>query len=182
MFPCPGCRNRLTLVQRPSQGHRTSGSSMAPASRTSQLQARHLLLRICYSWECEFPKQMLQKVCYCCCCSVMPDSLRPHGLHAAQQACLLLAISQSLHKLMSTESVMPSSHLILCHSLLLLPSIFSSIRVFSNESTVCSRWSKYWSFSFSISPSSEHSELISFRIDWFDLLETQETTSLILTE
>ena len=112
----------------------------------------------------------------------MPDSLRPHGLHAAQQACLLLAISQSLHKLMSTESVMPSSHLILCHSLLILPSIFSSIRVFSNESTVCIRWSKYWSFSVSISPSSEHSELISFRIDWFDLLETQETTSLILTE
>ena len=112
----------------------------------------------------------------------MPDSLRPHGLHAAQQACLLLSISQSLHKLMSTESVMPSSHLILCHSLLLLPSIFSSIRVFSNEVTVCIRWSKYWSFSFSISPSSEHSELISFRIDWFDLLETQETTSLILTE
>ena len=76
---------------------------------------------------------------------------------------------------MSIESVMPSNHLILCHPLLLLPSIFPSIRVFSNESALCIRWPKYWSFSFSISPSHEHSGLISFRMDWLDLLAVQGT-------
>ena len=76
---------------------------------------------------------------------------------------------------MSIESVMPSNHLILCHPLLLLPSIFPSSRVFSNESAVCIRWPKYWRFSFSISPSNEYSGLISFRIDWFDLLAVQGT-------
>ena len=81
--------------------------------------------------------------------------------------------SQSLLKLMSIESVMPSNHLILCHPLLLLPSTFPSIRVFSNESALCLKWPKYWSFSFSISPSNEYSGLISFRIDWFDLLFVQ---------
>ena len=81
----------------------------------------------------------------------------------------LLTNSQSLLKLMSMELVMPSNHLILCHPLLLLPSIFPSIRVFSNDSILCIRWPKYWSFSFSISPSNEHSGLISFRMDWFDL-------------
>ena len=80
---------------------------------------------------------------------------------------------QSLLKLMSIESVMPSNNLILCHPLLLLPSIFPSIRVFSNESTVLIKWPKYWSFSFSISPSNEYSGLISFRIDWLDLLAVQ---------
>ena len=89
---------------------------------------------------------------------------------AACQASLSFTISQSFLKLMSIESVMPSSHLILCHPLLLLPPILPSIRVFSNESTLCMRWPKYWSFSFSISPSNEYSGLISFRIDWFDLL------------
>ena len=79
-----------------------------------------------------------------------------------------------LLKLISIESVMPSNHLILCHPLL-LPSIFSSIRVFSSESVLCIRWPKYWSFSFSICPSNEYSGLISFRIDWFDLLEVQGT-------
>ena len=87
---------------------------------------------------------------------------------AAHQACLL-TIPQSLPKFMSIESVMPSKHLILCHSLLLLPSIFPSIKVFSNESALCIRWPKYWSFSFSISPFNEYSGLISFKIDWFDL-------------
>ena len=82
-------------------------------------------------------------------------------------------ISERLLKLMPIESVMSSSHLILCHPLLLLPSIFPSIRVFSNESALHIRWPKYWSFSFSISPSNEHSWLISFRIDWFDLLAIQ---------
>ena len=92
---------------------------------------------------------------------------------AVCQASLSFTISQSLLKLMSIESVMPSNHLILCCSLLLLPSIFPSIRVFSNESALYIRWSKYWSFS--ISPSSKHLGLISFRIDWFDLLAVQGT-------
>ena len=82
---------------------------------------------------------------------------------------------RSLIKLMSTESVMPSNHLILCHPLLLLPSIFPSIRVFSNESVLCIRWPKYWSFSFSISPSNEYLGLISFRVNWFNLLAVQGT-------
>ena len=86
-----------------------------------------------------------------------------------------LSFSQSLLKLMSIESVMPSSHLILCRPLLLLPSIFPSIRVFSNESVLCIRWPKYWSFNFSISPSNEYSGLISFRFDWLDLLAVQRT-------
>ena len=92
---------------------------------------------------------------------------------AAHQASLSITNSQSFLKLMSIELVMPSNHLILCHLLLLLPSIFPSIRVFSNESAFCIRWPKYWSFSFSISPSIEHSELISFRMDWLDLLAVQ---------
>ena len=89
---------------------------------------------------------------------------------AAQQASLSFTISQSLIKLMFIELMMPSNHLILCCPLLLLPYIFPSIRVFSNELALLIRWPKYWSFSFSISPSNEYSGLISFRIDWFDLL------------
>ena len=85
-----------------------------------------------------------------------------------------------LLKLMSIESVMPSNHLILCHPLLLLPSILSGIRVFSNESVFCIRWPKYWSFSFSISPSNEYSGLISFRMDWLDLLAVQGTLKSVL--
>ena len=94
---------------------------------------------------------------------------------AAHQASLSITNSWSLLKLMSIESVMPSNHLILCHPLLLLPSIFPSNRVFSNESVLCIRWPKYWSFSFSfsISPSNEYSGLISFRMDWLDLLAVQ---------
>ena len=88
----------------------------------------------------------------------------------AHQAFLSINNSQSLLKLMSIELVMPSNHLILCLPLLLLPSIFPSIRVFSNESVLHIRWPKYWSFSFSISPSNEYSRLISFRMDWLDLL------------
>ena len=94
---------------------------------------------------------------------------------AAHQASLSITNSQSLLKLMFIESVMPSSHLILCRPLLLLPSIFPSIRVFSNESALPIRWLKYWSFSFSISPSNEYSGLISFRMDWLDLLAVQGT-------
>ena len=93
----------------------------------------------------------------------------------ARQASLSITNAQGLFKLMSIESVMPSNHLILCHPLLLPPSIFPSIRVFSNESVLCIRWPKYQSFSFSISPSNEYSGLISFRIDWFDLLAVQGT-------
>ena len=95
--------------------------------------------------------------------------LFPTPWTAACQASLSFTISQRLLKLISIESVMPSNHLILCHHLPLLPSVFPSIRVFSSESALCIRWPKYWSFSFSISPSNEHSGLISFRIDWFDL-------------
>ena len=94
---------------------------------------------------------------------------------AACQASLSITSSQSLLKLMSIESAMPTSHLILCHTLLLLPSIFPSIRVFSNESVLPIRWPKYWSFSFSFSPSKEYSGLISFRRDWLDLLAVQIT-------
>ena len=91
----------------------------------------------------------------------------------ARQASLSITNSWSLLKLMPIKSVMPSNHLILCHPLLLLPPFPPSIRVFSNESTLCMRWPKYWSFSFSISLSNEHSGLISFRMDWLDLLAVQ---------
>ena len=98
---------------------------------------------------------------------------------AALQAPLSITNSRSLPKLMSTESVMPSNHLILCHPLLLLPSIFPSIRVFSNEYVLHIRWPKYWSFSFNISPSNEYSGLI-FRMDWLDLLAVQGTLKSLL--
>ena len=88
--------------------------------------------------------------------------------------------SQSPLKLMPIESVMPSNHLILCHPLLLLPSIFPSIRVFANESALCIRWPKYWSFSFNISPSNEYPGLISFRMDWLDLPAVQGTLKSLL--
>ena len=94
---------------------------------------------------------------------------------AARQASLSITNSWSLLKLMSVESVMPSNHLILCRPLLFLPSIFPRIMVFSNESVLSIRWPKYWSFSFGISPSNEYSGLISFRVDWFDLLAVQGT-------
>ena len=99
---------------------------------------------------------------------------------AARQASLSITNSRSLLKLMSIELVMPSSHLILCCPLLLLPSIFPSIRVFSNESVLHIRWPKYWSFSVSISPCKEYSGLISFRMDWLDLLAVQGTLKSLL--
>ena len=95
---------------------------------------------------------------------------------AAHQAFLSITNSQSLLKLTCIKSVTPSNHLVLCRPFLLLPSIFPSIRVFSNESALCIRWPKYWCFSFSVSPSNEYSGLISFRIDWFDLLAVQESS------
>ena len=107
------------------------------------------------------------------------DSLQPHGLQACQ-ACVSITNSQSLLKFTFIESVMPSNHLILCHLCLLLPSIFPSIKVFSNESVLRSRWLKYWSLSFSISPANEYSGLISFRMDWLDLLAVQVTLESLL--
>ena len=105
--------------------------------------------------------------------SVMSDSATPWT--AARQASLSVTNSQSLLKLMSVESMMPPNHLILCHPFLPLLSIFPSIRVFSNESALCIRWPKYWSFSFNISPSNEHLGLISFGMYWLDLLAVQGT-------
>ena len=110
--------------------------------------------------------------------SGMPDSAT--SWTATHQTSLSITNSWSLLKLMSVESVVPSNHLILCQPLLLLPSIFPSIRVFSNESVLCIRWPKDWGFSFSISRSNEHPELISFRIDWLDLLEVQGTLKSLL--
>ena len=108
--------------------------------------------------------------------SVVSDSSTPWT--AAHQASLSITSSQSLLKLMSIKSVMPSNHLALCHPLLLLPSIFPSIRVFSNESLLHIKWPKYWSFT--ISTSNEYLGLISFRIDWFDFLAVQETLKSLL--
>ena len=98
----------------------------------------------------------------------------------AHQASLSITNSRSSPRLMLIELVMPSSHVILCRPLLLLPLIPPSIRVFSNESTLCMRWPKYWSFSFSISPSNEHPGLVSFRMDWLDLLAVQGTLKSLL--
>ena len=110
--------------------------------------------------------------------SVVSNSLQPHGLQHIRLPCL--SLTSSLLKLMSIESVVPSNHLILCHPLLLLPSVFPSIRVFSKESALHIRWPKYWSFSFSISPFNEYSGLISFRIDWLNLLAVQGTHKSLL--
>ena len=108
----------------------------------------------------------------------MSDSATPWT--AAHQASLSITNSWSLLRLMSIESVMPSNHLILCHPLLLLPSIFPSTRVFSNELVLCIRWPKYWSFSFNISPSNEHPGMNTFSIDWLDLLAVQGTLKSLL--
>ena len=121
-------------------------------------------------------------------CGCFPSSVQPLSRvrlfetpwTVACQASLSITNSQSLLKLMSIESVMPSNHLIFCHPLLLPPSIFPSIRVFSNESVLCIMWPKYWHFSFSISPSNEYSGLISFRMDWLDLLAVQGTLKSLL--
>ena len=110
--------------------------------------------------------------------SVVSDSLRPHESQHARPPCPSPA--PGVHPNSSIELVMPSSHLILCRLLLLLPPIPPSIRVFSNESTLCMRWPKYWSFSFSISPSNELPGLISFRMDWLDLLAVQGTLKSLL--
>ena len=120
-------------------------------------------------------------------CSVVSNSLRSHGLQhtrllsfTVSWSLYRLMSSRSLHRPLSIGSMMPSNHLILCHPLLLLPSIFPSIRVFSNESLLHIRWPKYWSFSFSISPSNEYSGLISFRMNWLDLPAVQGTLKSLL--
>ena len=125
-------------------------------------------------------------------CEAFLQGLCPHQFSSVAQSCptlcspiahqasLFITNSHSLLKLMSIESVMPSNHLILCHPLLLQSSIFPNIRVFSNESALRIRWPKYWSFSFSISPSNEYSGLISFRMDWLDLLAVQGALRSIL--
>ena len=116
---------------------------------------------------------------YCSVAQLCPTFVTPWIV--ACQASLPFIISQSLLKLMSIELVMPSNHLFLCHPLFLLTSIFPSTRVFSNELTLCIRWPKFWSFSFSISPSNEYSVSTSFRIDWLDLLAVQGTRKSFLT-
>ena len=118
--------------------------------------------------------------CLCCCSAAHSCLTLWDPIDIAHHASLSFSISQSLLRLMPMESVMPSNHLILCPLLLLLPSVFPSIRVFSNESALCIRWPKYWSFSFCISSSNEYSELISFRMDWLDLLAVQGTLNSLL--
>ena len=117
---------------------------------------------------------------FCCCCSVTKLCLFVTPWTVACQAPLFSTLSQSLLKFTSVESVMPSNHLILCCPLLLPPSIFPSIRVFSNESALRIRWPKYWRFSFRISPSNEYSGLISFKIDWFNLFVVKGTLKSLL--
>ena len=129
----------------------------------------------CGSWS------IISYCCCCYCCSVANSCLtlwKP--MTATHQASLSFTTFQSLLKFTSIELMMPSNYLILCHPLLLLPSIFPSIRFFSNESPLCSSWPKYWNFSFSISPSNEYSWLISYRIDWLDLLAVQGALKSLL--
>ena len=130
-----------------------------------------------------FPFYIQSPLCICCCYSVTKScrTLWPRGLQHARLPCPSL-FSRSLLKLMSLESVILSNHLIVCHPLLFLASIFPSIRVISSESTLCIRWPKCWHFSFSISPSNEYPGLISSRIDWFNLLAVQGTLKSLLQD
>ena len=128
----------------------------------------------------DFPLQMLPSVQFCSVQLLSCVRLFATPSIAARQASLSITNSRSLLKLMSIELVMPSSHLILCRPLLLLPPITPSIRVFSNDSTLHMRWPKFWNFSFSVSPSNEHPGLISFRMDWLDLLAVQGTLKSLL--
>ena len=127
-------------------------------------------------WECKLVHVHAQSLQFSSVQSLRHVRLFATPRTAACQASLSITNSRSSPKLMSIESVMPSSHLILCRPLLLLPSIFPSIRDFTNESALRIRWPKYWSFSFNISPSNEHPGLIPFRMDWLDLLAVQESS------
>ena len=153
--------------------YETSGENATPTTITTCMY---------YSVSVTVPSvYILHLLISSCCCSVLGRVwLFVTPWTAACQASLSFTISQSLLKLMSIESVIPSNHLILCHPLFLLPSIFSSIRVFSSESALLIRGPKYWSFSFSISPSNEYSGLISFRMDWLELLAVQGTLKSVL--
>ena len=135
-------------------------------------------LEVCLSLNLSYPPLVTSSSSVQFSRSVVSDSVTPGT--AARQASLSITNSQSSRKPMSIESVMPSIHLILCRPLLLLSSIFPSIRVFSNESILRIKWPKYWSFSFNISPSNEHPALISFRMDWLDLLAVQGTLKSLL--
>ena len=128
---------------------------------------------------CQCLDLRLAKLC-CWCLSVAQSCLTPCDPMDCSTPGFCVLISWSLLKFMSIESVMPSNHLILCDPLLLLPSIFPNIRVFSNKSVLRIRWLKYWSFSFNISPSNDHPGLISFRMDWLDLLAVQRTLKSLL--
>ena len=124
---------------------------------------------------------VISQECFSSVQSLSPVQLFATPWTATRQASLSITNSQSLLKLMSLESVMPSNHLILCHLLLLLPSIFSSIKVFSNESVLCIRWPKYWSFSFNISPSSEYSGLISLELTgWISFIQFFSTSLALI--
>ena len=138
------------------------------------------LTKYCKSTICQLKKKSKNKIQFSSVQLLSRVRLFATPWTAAHEASLSITNSWSLPKLMSIESVMPSSHLIPCHPLLLLPPILPSIRVFSNESTLLMRWPKYWSFSFSIIPSKEHSGLISFRMDWLDLLAVQGTLKSLL--
>ena len=138
------------------------------------------LTKYCKSTICQLKKKSKNKIQFSSVQLLSRVRLFATPWTAAHEASLSITNSWSLPKLMSIESVMPSSHLILCHPLLLPPSIFPSIRVFSNKSAFRIRWPKYWSFSLSISPSNEHPGLISFRMDWSDLLAVQGTLKSLL--
>ena len=131
-------------------------------------------------WEEGTVREFGMDMCTCSVRSLTHVRLFATPWTPAHQASLSITKSWSLLRLMFIELVMPSNHLVLCRPLLLLPSIFHSIRVFSHESALHTRWPKYWSFSFSISPSNEHSGLISFRMDWLDLLAVQGTLKSLL--
>ena len=155
------------------------------------LVSRCLLSSVCFFWSLHHPPSRkdnvrsmripaidLESVQFSH--SVVSNSLQPHGLQHTRPPCPSPTPGVYSNSCPLIESVMPSNHLILCHLLLLLPSIFPSIRVFPNESAFHIRWPKYWSFSFNISPSNEYSGLISFRMDWFDLLAVQGTLKSLL--
>ena len=139
-------------------------------SNNYRLRALSCQFMLCWKSQHSFMAALKNILIFCICCSSVHVQLFATTWTAALQVSLSIANSWSLLKLMSTELVMLSNHFILCHALLLLPSIFPSIRVFSSESALCIRWPKFWSFSFSISPSNEYSGLIYFRIDWTGLI------------
>ena len=167
--------------------HKNSSIISSSSRKTSQIILTGILLNLCIYWLVSYCNFLLKNLLYGFTYfssvyfshSVGSDSLSSHELQHTRPPCQITNF-WSLLKLMSTESVMPSNHLILCGPHLLQPSIFPSIRVLANESVLRMRWPKYWSFSFGISPSNEYSGMISFRMDWLDLLAVQETLKHLL--